>query len=293
MDWLETYRGSVFAWEVDNVGHFTVAYYFQRFEDAGLGLLDAIELGPAYVRSARRGCVTTDAYVRYVRELRAGDIHHVLSGVIAADETALVLGHKLLDSASGEVCATVEQRVVHVDLEDRRVLPLVPAQRAAAEARRVAWDGPARERRPRPRGETAFVEGARDTVKPWEIGVMGQGALSHYIHRFSHSGAHLMAAFGMTPAYLREEDRGLSTFEFQLAIAGPLRAGDAVRVRSALAHVGNSSLRLFHRMSNARTGEELATLEQSGVHLDRKARRPSALPDALRDKARQLLAPVE
>jgi acyl-CoA thioesterase FadM len=293
MTWLETYRGSVFAWEVDNVGHFTVAYYFQRFEDAGFGLLEALDLGPAYARAGGRGCVTADAFVRYVRELRAGDIHHVLSGVMAADETALVLGHRLLDSATGEVCATVEQRLVHVDLEDRRAVPFTAAQRAAAEARRIAWDGPARERRPRPRGDAAFVEGSRDTVKPWEIGVLGQGALSHYIHRFSHSGGHLMAAFGMTPAYLREEDRGLSTFEFQLGIAGPLRAGDPVRVQSALAHVGNSSLRLFHRMSNARTGQELATLEQAGVHLDRKARRPSPLPDALRDKARRLLAPVE
>jgi acyl-CoA thioester hydrolase len=289
MSWLETCRGSVFAWEVDNVGHFTVAYYFQRFEDAGLGLLEAIGLGPAYARAARHGCVTADAFVRYLHELRAGDIYHALSGVVAAEDGALVLGHKLLDSATGTVCATVEQRVVHVDLADRTGRPLTAAQRAAAEIRRVDWDGFARERRAPPRAEAAFVDGSRDTVKPWELGVLGQGALSHYIHRFSHSGAHLMAAFGMSPAYMREQDRGLSTFEFQLTVSGPLLAGEPVRVRSALAHVGNSSLRLFHVMTHATTGAELATLAQSGVHLDRTARRPSPLPDALRDKARALL----
>jgi acyl-CoA thioester hydrolase len=84
---------------------------------------------------------------------------------------------------------------------------------------------------------------------------------------------------------MRAEQRGLSTFEFQLSIAAPLRAGDLVRVQSALAHVGNSSLRLFHRMTDARTGGEVATLEQSGVHLDREARRSAPLPDALRSKA--------
>jgi acyl-CoA thioester hydrolase len=101
-----------------------------------------------------------------------------------------------------------------------------------------------------------------------------------------------MAAFGMTPSYMRTEQRGLSTFEFQLAIAGPLRSGDLVRVQSALVHIGNSSLRLFHRMTNVRTGEQLATLEQSGVHLDREARRPAPLPDALRSKAVAMLAPT-
>ena len=65
--------------------------------------------------------------------------------------------------------------------------------------------------------------------------------------------------FGMSPAYMRSEVRGLSTFEFQLAITAALRAGDAVRVQSALAHVGNSSLRLFHRMLNARSGEPLGS----------------------------------
>jgi acyl-CoA thioester hydrolase len=62
-----------------------------------------------------------------------------------------------------------------------------------------------------------------------------------------------------------------------------------VRVQSALVHVGNSSLRLFHRMTDARTGGQVATLEQSGVHLDREARRSVPLPDALRSKAVAML----
>jgi len=49
---------------------------------------------------------------------------------------------------------------------------------------------------------------------------------------------------------------------------------------------------LFHRMPNARTGGEIATLEQSGVHLHREARRSVPLPDALRSKAVAMLAPT-
>jgi acyl-CoA thioesterase FadM len=291
--WIESCRGSVFAWEVDHVGHFTVAYYFQRFEDAGLGLLDAVGLGPTYVRASGRGCVTDDCHVRYVHELRGGDIYHVESGVIGeAGEAALVLGHRLIDSATGTLCATVEQRVVHVDLVSRAPRPLTAGQRARVDGRRVRWTEPARERRPRPRGEEGLVAGVRDTVKPWELGILGQAVLTHYIHRFSQSGGHVMAAFGMTPAYQRDELRGLSTFEFQLAVGGPLRAGDVVVVHSALVHVGTSSLCLFHRMADAQTGAELATLHQFGVHLDREARRPAPLPEPLRAKARALLAPT-
>jgi acyl-CoA thioester hydrolase len=291
--WIESCRGGVPAWEVDHVGHFTVAYYHQRIEDAGFVVLDALGLGSASARAEGRGCVTAGCYVRYVNELRGGDIYHVQSGVLGIEESALVVGHRLFDSASGTLCTTVEQRLAHVDTSTGAPLALAAASRRAAEAHRVDWPEPPAERRARPRGEEGFVDGALDTVKPAEMNVLGRSALSHYIHRFSASGGHLLATFGMTPAYMRTEQRGLSTFEFQLTIDGALRPGDIVRVQSALVHVGKSSLRLFHRMSNARTGEPLATLEQSGVHLDREARRSAPLPDALREKAQAMLAPTE
>ena len=290
--WIDSCRGSVPAWEVDHVGHFTVAYYHQRIEDAGLIVLETLGLGPRYALSEGRGCATTDCHVRYLHELRGGDIYHVQSGVLAVEDDALVLAHRLLDSASGTLCTTVRQRVAHLELATDKAIPLGAAARSVALAHQVQWEEPAPERRPRPKGDAGFVDGTLDTVKPSELNVLGRAGRSHYIHRFSASGGHVMSAFGMSPAYMRDEVRGLSTFEFQLAITGALRAGDVVRVQSALAHVGNSSLRLFHRMLNARSGEPLATLEQSGVHLDREARRPTPLPEALRAKARTLLAPT-
>ena len=290
--WIDSCRGSVPAWEVDHVGHFTVAYYHQRIEDAGLVVLEALGLGPRSAVEAGRGCATTDCHVRYLHELRGGDIYHVESGVLAVEDEALVLVHRLFDSASGTLCTTVRQRVAHLELATDKPIPLASAARSAVLAHQVQWEEPAPERRPRPTGDAGFVDGTLDTVKLSEMNVLGRAGLSHYIHRFSASGGHLMAAFGMSPAYMRSEVRGLSTFEFQLSIAGALRPGDVVRVQSALVHVGNSSLRLFHRMRHAHSGEVVATLEQSGVHPDREARRPTPLPDALRAKARAMLVPT-
>jgi len=233
--WLETYRGTVFRWEVDHNDHLTVAYYFARIADAGAGLLSAVGLTAAAARTA-------DCFVRYQRELRV-----------------------------------------------RLAGPLTAETRRAVEARRVDWDGPARERRPRPGDLAGFGDSARDTVKAMEADVSGGAALAHYIHRFSAANGHAIAAFGMTPAYMRAEHRGFSTFEFQLELGSPLRVGDGVRVRSGVRHVGNSSLRLLHVMTREPGDEVVATLEQSGVHFDQEARRPTPLPDALRERARVLL----
>ena len=288
-DWIETYRGTVHRWEVDNVDHFTVAYYFERLSDASLCFLHRLGLGPDYVRREHRGCLTIDCYVRYQQELRVADILHIATGVIAVDEGGLTLGHKLFNSGTGALCTTFEQRLGHVSLGDRKPLPLPAAARRAAEAASIEWDGPPRERRPRPAGVEGFVEAQRDTVKPWEIDVMGQSSLAHHVHRFTAANGHVLGAFGLTPGYQRDERRGFSTFEFQFEQTGTLRPGDLVRVRTGLLHVGNSSMRVLHRMFNDVTGDLVASLEQFGVLLDTEARRPTPLPAELRDRAHKLL----
>ena len=288
MGWQPTYRGVVYRWEVDNNDHLTVAYYFARLGDATLAVLEALGLGSAYRARTGHRWVTVDVHARYMHELRVNDIMHVTSGVLGVEADALRLGHKLFNSETGALCSTFDQRLLHADAEGKPVALDADARRAAA-AREVAWDGPARERRPPPRALDGFEESARDTIKPWEIDTLGGPALSAYIHRFSAANAHALAAFGFTPGYMRTENRGFSTFEFQCDFTGELEAGDPVTVRSALLHVGNSSMRMLHVMVNERTGARVASQEQSGVHLDLHARRPSPLPDALRERARGLL----
>jgi acyl-CoA thioesterase FadM len=288
--WIDTYRGTVFPWETDIVEHLTVAYYFERFADATLNLLESVGLGADYMRAERRGCVTVDCYVRYMHELRVGDILHISSAVIGVDAEGLRLAHRVFNSDTGILCATVEQRTVHMELGTRVGTPLPGGPRRAAEGREAAWDGPAREARWQPPpGSDGFLDSARDTVKPWEIDVFGQSAFPFYIHRFSAGGIQAFAQFGMTPAYMREQRRGMSTFEFQLAFRGELHAGDPVHVKTALLHLGNSSIRVLHRMFNGRTGGLVASLDQFGVHLDVDARRPTAFPDGLRERARAIL----
>jgi acyl-CoA thioester hydrolase len=265
--WLETYRGTVFRWEVDHNDHFTVAYYLARIADAGRALLHALGAGP---------CPTVDCFIRYRRELRTGDIMHVESGVIGLEADTLLLGHKLFDSASGELCTTVEQRVVGM---------LGAGSRGAIEARSVRWDGPVRELRPRPHRLDGLRDAARDTVKREDVDVTGQLALPAAVQRFSASNAHVLAAFGLTPAYMRAQRRGFSTFEFGVSMGGEVQAGDPLIVRSGLVHVGTSSMRIFHVMNDARTGAEVASLHQSGVHFDQDQRRPMPLPEDLRARA--------
>jgi len=276
VSFVETYRGTVHQWQVDNVEHFTVAYYFERFQDATAALLHALGLA----RDAAGTRAITECRVRYLKELRVGDILHIRSGVVAVEDGVLVLGHEVVESASGTVCTTVEQRA-HGPAEPDRVAALRGAFTVPPEPPRTA---PATAS-----GGTGFIDTSRDTVKPWEVDECGAADWPAQVHRFSAANAHVIAAFGMTPVYMRDQRKGFSTFQFDLRFVGAARVGDLVLVRTGLLHVGSSSIRLVHAMTNAVTGERVATLEQSGVHLDLDARRPAPLPDDMRARARALL----
>jgi acyl-CoA thioester hydrolase len=273
--WLETYRGSVATWECDATEHFTIGCYFDRLDQAELDIADV--LGLREVRQAALGA--RRFAVRFARELRAGASFHIESAVLG-HEAGLRLGHRIVDSAKGEVVTWVEA-VWDVP---------IPADRAAALASRMAeWPGPAIERRPEPAGSAGFVATARGRAMPADLDDNGVFSLGAFVHRFTDACWQAAAAIGVDATYMEAERRGYSTFELALTIRAAPRLGEPYRIETGIAHLGNSSIRLAHRMSDPRSGKELARLGQFGVQLDLDSRRPTALPEAIRTRAARLL----
>jgi acyl-CoA thioesterase FadM len=98
-----------------------------------------------------------------------------------------------------------------------------------------------------------------------------------------------LASIGITRELRVSRGHSFSTFEFQLAHAAPLRAGAQLLIRSAIRHVGSSSIRILHRMSDGETGQAVAELSQFGVYLDMASRRSTPLPEDVRRLAQHRL----
>jgi acyl-CoA thioesterase FadM len=265
--YIETFRSDIPPWELDIVEHFTVAYYYEKFMAAGDRALMAFGQDPD-------ACHTVDCHTRYLAELRKGDQYHIHSAPISIEDGAVVLGHKLFNSATGTLCATNEQTLVGADL--------------GAEAP-VLWDGPAREIRPDvPDGE-GWRRVVVDLVQPKDLDRTGAMSISAMIHRFSSAIGQLLTLSGMTPDYHRDRRIGYSTFEFQLRIVERPALGEPIDVRSCFAHVGGSSMRLVHRLERPSDGTLLAELGQFGVHLDLDARRPTKIPEPMASQAKAMV----
>ena len=286
-DWTETYRGTVPPWQCDVTEHFTIAYYFDRLEEAEANLADELGLGDP----SRRGDLPRRLDVRFARELRAGSSFHVESAALGvgaqAGDNGLRLGHRFVDSANGEVVTWFDE---HWDLS---VAPLTPQQRGAIDGRLAVWNGPVAESRPEPVATAGFIPAARGRVKQGDLDDAGHFALGAMVHRFSNASGQLGAAIGMDTGFMQQQRRGFSTFELTLRMSGVLRLDAPYLVETGIGHLGNTSLRMIHRMTDARNGAEIARLGQFGVNLDLDTRRPARWPDDVRRRAGALVVPVE
>ena len=123
-------------------------------------------------------------------------------------------------------------------------------------------------------------------VEPAWIDYNGHLNMAYHNVLFDRAVDEVFELLGCGANYVK---KGFSTFDFLLRFTSPARRGDLVRVKTGLLHLGSSSMRMLHRMTNAVSGAPIATLEQSGVHLDLDARRPMPLPDEMRKRAQALL----
>ena len=261
----ETFRGDVSPWEVDATEHFTVAYYYEKFEAATWRFLHQSGVDPAKSRTA-------EGLTHYKNELRDRDIYRIETALINAGDTPTI-AHKLFNAETGILCTTMQQTLAGVTLSGTP----------------VAWDGDEREERSVPGDDASWFPSCCDMPRTTESDWAGNLSLPGYIRRFSTANSFILSAFGMTPEYMTKNRTGISTFEFQLTFHSQAKPGDMIDVESCVAQLGGSSMRLYHRMRNAETGADIAGLSQFGVQLDLDARRPSRIADDLRERAQTML----
>lgn len=121
---VETYRGAVYPWHCDHMGHMNVMFYVGKFDQATWQFFAMLGLTPAWLRSQGRGMAAVDQRIAYQRELHAGDSVLVRSAVLEVTTRTIRFVHQMLDATSGEVAAVTQLIGAHLDTVQRRSVPL-------------------------------------------------------------------------------------------------------------------------------------------------------------------------
>ncbi len=121
---VETYRGVVYPWHCDHMGHMNVMWYTGKFDEATWALLLRVGITPSYLRDRARGMVAVEQAITYRREILAGDVVVVRSAMMEVRDKALRFRHELVNAESGEIAATTQLTGVHLDTKNRKACPI-------------------------------------------------------------------------------------------------------------------------------------------------------------------------
>ena len=132
MESAVTYRGTVYPWHCDHVGHMNIMWYTGKFDEANWNLLAKIGLRPSYLRESGRGMAAVQQHVTYKRELLAGDIVEVQSQLLEIGEKSIRFVHEMRNAETGEIAATCEFTGVYMDRQARKSTAFAETVRRAA-----------------------------------------------------------------------------------------------------------------------------------------------------------------
>jgi acyl-CoA thioester hydrolase len=127
-----TYRGVVYPWQCDHMGHMNVMWYVGKFDEACWQLLSMVGASSARMREAQTGMAAVDQHIEYKRELHPGDVITIRSTILEVRDRSLRMRHEMTNDETAELVATMDVVGVHLDFAARRALPLSPELRERA-----------------------------------------------------------------------------------------------------------------------------------------------------------------
>jgi len=117
-----TYKGCVYPWHCDHMGHMNVMWYVGKFDEATWNFFDTLTLTATYFRDTNRGMAAVQQNIAYRKEAMPGDLVEVRSRLLEATGKAVRFLHEMRLGGGGDMLATCELTALHLDRERRKAV---------------------------------------------------------------------------------------------------------------------------------------------------------------------------
>ena len=139
---VDTYRGAVYPWHCDHMGHMNVMWYVGKFDEATWQFFALLGLTPDFLRRHRCGMAAVEQRIAYQRELVAGDVVAVATATLEVRDRVIRFVHEMRNAETSEVVAVTALTAVHLDTETRKASAFPAAVKARATAHAVDFKLP-------------------------------------------------------------------------------------------------------------------------------------------------------
>lgn len=133
------------------------------------------------------------------------------------------------------------------------------------------------------------METYRGTIYPWHCDFNDHMNVRHYMANFDDATWQFFASVGLTPSYLKRENKGVVAVEQNIKYFEELFAGNLIYIKTSMVEAKSKAVIILHTMINAETNSIVAEAKMVGVHIDKKSRSSVPFPDEVTKKMSALL----
>lgn len=137
-DWLLrpgdiSFRGIVFPWDCDAMGHLNNKQYLGLFDQAAWHVFLALGYRAEMATREQIGLADVHQAIAYRKELRAGQLVVVRSWLERVGSRSLTAQHEMFDAGDGATVASLTSITSFFDLRERKSMPIPAEIRRAAD----------------------------------------------------------------------------------------------------------------------------------------------------------------
>ena len=130
----------------------------------------------------------------------------------------------------------------------------------------------------------------RGTIYPWHCDHIGHMNVMWYTGKFDEASWHFLAGLGLTPTFLRQQNRLMAAVQQNITYKRELLAGDIITIHSGILEMKEKVIRFFHEMRNEESGEIAALTELTGIYMDARTRKSTIFPEDILERGRERVA---
>lgn len=128
-EFVETYRGVVYPWDCDHLGHMNVKNYVGMFDQAAFHFLSMLGFSFGNMHETGETLVDAQHTIQYRKEQRVGSLVRVESAVTRVGTKSITILQRMWNAETGDLAATTEIVSVYFNLKTRSSMPLPEAVR--------------------------------------------------------------------------------------------------------------------------------------------------------------------
>jgi acyl-CoA thioester hydrolase len=121
---IETYRGVVYPYQIDHMGHMNVQWYTEKFDEGTWHLFSTLGITTNYIRENNKGMAALEQTTKYKSEVLSGDLLIVKSKILEVKDKTIRFFHVMYNAETETEVATSELVAAHFDRKQRKACSL-------------------------------------------------------------------------------------------------------------------------------------------------------------------------